>query len=159
MGRRAGPDWSGRALDLGAGSKAYASAMTMTISQLATRAGLTPDTLRYYQKIGLLPPPRRSQAGYRLFDEESLDRLSFIKSAQRVGLKLADIGQLLEVMDNGMCPCGHTERLLHARLAEVDREIARLTALRESMVKTLDSCPADCSDISCWPCGTSSIEC
>ena len=133
--------------------------MTMTISELATRAGLTPDTLRYYQKIGLLPPPARSQAGYRLFEDESLDRLNFIKSAQRVGLKLADIGQLLEVMDNGLCPCGHTERLLHSRLDEVDKEIARLTALRAAMVNTLESCPADCSDLSCWPCGTNTIEC
>lgn len=133
--------------------------MTMTISELATRAGLTPDTLRYYQKIGLLPPPKRSQAGYRLFEDESLDRLNFIKSAQRVGLKLADIGQLLEVMDNGLCPCGHTERLLHSRLAEVDNEIARLTALRAAMVNTLESCPADCSDLNCWPCGANSIEC
>jgi DNA-binding transcriptional MerR regulator len=133
--------------------------MTMTISELASRAGVTPDTLRYYQKIGLLPPPQRSQAGYRLFDEQFVDRLSFIKSAQGLGLKLADIGQLLEVIDKGLCPCGHTERLLQMRLTEVDEEIARLTALREQMVHTLDACPADCADVSCWPCGRNSVDC
>jgi DNA-binding transcriptional MerR regulator len=133
--------------------------MTMTISEFAARAGVTPDTLRYYQRIGLLDPPARSRAGYRLFEEEAIDRLRFIKSAQRVGLKLTDIGQLLEVMDNGLCPCGHTEQLLHTRLAEVDAEIARLTTLREQMVTTLEGCPDECSDLSCWPCATNSIEC
>lgn len=131
----------------------------MTISELAARAKVTADTLRYYQKIGLLPAPQRSQAGYRLFEEASLERLGFIKSARRLGLRLADIGQLLEVMDNGLCPCGHTEQLLKSRLAEVDEEIARLSSLRRDMLSTLEACPADCADLSCWPCGTMPIEC
>jgi DNA-binding transcriptional MerR regulator len=130
----------------------------MTISTLARKAGLSPDTLRYYQRIGLLPPPPRTEAGYRLFDDDSLDRLSFIKTAQSLGLRLKDIGQLLEVMDKGLCPCGHTEQLLQARMAEVDREIERLTTLREAMATTLESCPADCSDLSCWPCGNRDVS-
>jgi DNA-binding transcriptional MerR regulator len=128
--------------------------MSMTISKLASRSGVTSDTLRYYQRIGLLPPPERSRSGYRLFDEASVPRLEFIKTAQSLGLRLKDIGQLLEVMDNGLCPCGHTEQLLQARMAEVDEEIKRLTSLREAMAHTLDDCPADCADTSCWPCGT-----
>jgi DNA-binding transcriptional MerR regulator len=131
---------------------------SMTVSKLAARAGVKPDTLRYYQKIGLLPPPRRTESGYRLFDEDSLGRLRFIKTAQSLGLRLKDIGQLLEAMDKGLCPCGHTEQLLKARMAEVDEEIARLTALRNSMAHTLESCPADCTDPSCWPCGSASAE-
>lgn len=128
--------------------------MSMTVSALATKAGVKPDTLRYYQKIGLLPPPARSEAGYRLFEQDSLHRLAFIKSAQRVGLRLADIRQLLEVMDRGLCPCGHTEDLLRTRMEEVDAEISRLTALREAMARTLESCPADCADPECWPCSS-----
>jgi DNA-binding transcriptional MerR regulator len=131
---------------------------TMTISKLAGKAGVSPDTLRYYQKIGLLPPPKRTEAGYRLFEQDSLGRLSFIKTAQSLGLRLKDIGQLLEVMDKGLCPCGHTEQLLQARMAEVDDEIARLTSLRQSMAHTLESCPADCTDPSCWPCGSQIAE-
>ncbi len=133
--------------------------MSMTISKLASQAGVTADTLRYYQRIGLLPPPRRTSAGYRLFDKDSLDRVAFIKSAQRVGLRLSDVGRLLEVMDRGLCPCGHTEKLLEARLAEVDQEIERLTNLRQAMAHTLEACPADCADPSCWPCGTKLAEC
>jgi DNA-binding transcriptional MerR regulator len=127
--------------------------MSMTVSDLATRSGLSADTIRYYEKIGLLPPPARTEAGYRLFEQASLQRLEFIRSAQGLGLRLKDIGQLLEVMDKGMCPCGHTEDLLTARMAEVDQEIARLTDMREAMSRTLEKCPADCSDPACWPCG------
>jgi DNA-binding transcriptional MerR regulator len=133
--------------------------MSMTISLLATRAGLSPDAVRYYEKIGLLPPPQRTESGYRVFEKGSLDRLQFIKTAQGLGLRLKDIGQLLEVMDKGLCPCGHTEKLLEARMAEVDAEITRLTSLREAMAHTLEHCPADCSDPDCWPCGPQSSEC
>jgi DNA-binding transcriptional MerR regulator len=133
--------------------------MSMTISKLASQAGVTPDTLRYYQRIGLLPPPERTRAGYRLFDEGSVGRLQFIKTAQGLGLRLKDIGQLLEVMDRGLCPCGHTEHLLEARMAEVDEEIRRLTSLREAMAHTLAACPADCTDLNCWPCGMDSASC
>jgi DNA-binding transcriptional MerR regulator len=132
--------------------------MSMRISELAARAGLTPDTLRYYGKVGLLPPPERTEAGYRLFDEDAVARLRFIKTAQRLGLRLKDIAQLLEVMDKGLCPCGHTETLLRARMAEIDEEIARLTTLRGAMAHTLDACPADCADLACWPCGEGSYE-
>jgi DNA-binding transcriptional MerR regulator len=127
--------------------------MSMTVSDLASQAGLSPDTVRYYEKIGLLPPPARTESGYRLFEQGSVGRLEFIKSAQSLDLRLKDIGHLLEVMDKGLCPCGHTEDLLTARMAEVDDEIRRLTTLRESMARTLEQCPADCSDPACWPCG------
>jgi DNA-binding transcriptional MerR regulator len=146
-----------RALDLRVDSKVYPDVMSMTVSKLAERAGLTPDAVRYYEKIGLLPPPERTESGYRLFGHASLSRLEFIKSAQRLGLRLGDIKQLLEVMDNGLCPCGHTEDLLRLRMAEVDEEIRRLTSLRASMAHTLEACPADCSDPACWPCGSKEI--
>ena len=130
----------------------------MTVSQLAGRAGVSPDTLRYYGKIGLLRPPRRTEAGYRLFDEAARARLAFIKGAQRLSLRHDDVKQLLEVMDKGLCPCGHTDRFLRTRMAEVDAEIARLTALRAAMQNTLESCPGDCSDPACWPCGLDACE-
>jgi DNA-binding transcriptional MerR regulator len=132
--------------------------MTMTISKLASQTGVTPDTLRYYQKIGLLPPAERTDAGYRLFDDSYVSRLGFIKSAQRLGLRLKDIAQLLEVMDKGLCPCGHTESLLKSRMNEVDEEIHRLTTLRSAMAQTLESCPADCADPDCWPCDVTFVR-
>ena len=145
-------------LDLGVDSKVYALDMNMTVSDLASQVGLSPDTVRYYEKIGLLPPPARTESGYRLFEQTSVGRLEFIKTAQSLGLRLKDIGQLLEVMDKGLCPCGHTEVLLTARMAEVDEEIKRLTTLREAMASTLEGCPAGCTDPTCWPCGEGSMS-
>src|SRR6266542_67290 len=99
--------------------------MQLTVSALAGQVGLTPDAVRYYERLGLLPPPARSRAGYRLYDQATVDRLRLIKGAQRVGLRLREIGELLEVVDGGQCPCGHTEMLLSQRLAEVDAELIR----------------------------------
>jgi DNA-binding transcriptional MerR regulator len=104
--------------------------MSQTISALAGSLGLRADTLRYYERLGLLRPSDRTTAGYRLYDDEAAERLRFIKDAQRMGLRLVDIKELLEVRDRGRCPCGHTETLVSQRVAEVEAEIVQLEALR-----------------------------
>jgi DNA-binding transcriptional MerR regulator len=113
----------------------------LTVSGLAARVGVSPDAVRYYERLGLLPPPARSAAGYRRYDEGVVERLRFVKGAQRVGLRLREIGELLEVVDRGQCPCGHTEALLRERLAEVDAELARLGALRGELARLLAQRP------------------
>jgi DNA-binding transcriptional MerR regulator len=89
--------------------------IALTVSALADQAGLSPDTVRYYERVGLLPEPARSAAGYRLYDQAAVGRLRLIKGAQRAGLRLREIGELLQVADQGQCPCGHTETLLRQR--------------------------------------------
>ena len=112
---------------------------------MASAVGVRPDTVRYYERVGLLPPPARSPAGYRRYDGSAVERLRFIQGAQRLGLRLADIRTLLDVRDTGTCPCEPAEQLLQRRLAEVDAEIARLTALRVEMAAMVDALPAaDC---------------
>lgn len=96
--------------------------------------GLRSDTLRSYERVGLLEPTGRSAAGYRLYDEASEERLRFIKALQRMGLRLGDIKELLDVRDRGSCPCGHTEVLVERRLAEVQAEIEQLEAVREQLL-------------------------
>jgi DNA-binding transcriptional MerR regulator len=108
--------------------------MSQTISALAHSMGLRADTLRYYERVGLLHPTERTAAGYRVYDEDAKERLRFIKDAQRMGLRLADIRELLEVRDHGRCPCGHTEVLVDRRLAEVEAEIARLNGVRTQLL-------------------------
>lgn len=108
--------------------------MAHTISVLADSLGLSTDTVRYYERLGLLPPPERNQAGYRLYDGEANERLQFIKGAQRMGLRLRDIKELLDVRDRGQCPCGHTQTLVQRRLAEVEAEITQLTAMRRQLL-------------------------
>jgi DNA-binding transcriptional MerR regulator len=113
----------------------------LTVSALAARVGVSPDAVRYYERLGLLAPPERSAAGYRRYDEGAVERLRLVKGAQRVGLRLREIAELLQVVDRGQCPCGHTETLLRERLAEVDTELARLVALRGELAGLLAQAP------------------
>ena len=107
--------------------------------------------MRYYERLGLLPRPARSAAGYRRYDQGAVERLRFVKGAQRVGLRLREIAELLEVMDRGQCPCGHTEALLRQRLAEVDAQLDRLAVLRGELDRLLvegpeRACTADTAE-------------
>jgi DNA-binding transcriptional MerR regulator len=117
----------------------------LRVAELADAVGVAPDTIRYYERAGLLPPPARTPAGYRAYDPGAVDRLRFIQGAQRLGLRLRDIRDLLAIRDTGVCPCEPAEQLLRRRLAELDAEMARLAALRVQMVAMVQALPAaDC---------------
>jgi len=119
----------------------------MSVAQLAARVGVRPDTIRYYDRSGLLPPALRTTGDHRRYDEDSVDRLQFIQGAQRLGLRLRDIANLLAVRDTGSCPCEPAEGLLRQRIDEIDAELARLTALRRDLVRMADALPnSDCPD-------------
>jgi DNA-binding transcriptional MerR regulator len=125
----------------------------LTVSKLADQVGMTPDALRYYERTGLLPKPERTASGYRLYDEETADRLRFIKGAQRLGLRLREIRELLEVLDRGVCPCGHTEAMLRQRAREIDEEIVRLRDLKGQLGRLVQRFPAEaCEGEAGWPC-------
>jgi DNA-binding transcriptional MerR regulator len=114
----------------------------LTVSKLAEEVGTSADTVRYYERIGLLPEADRSPSGYRLYDDEAVERLRFIKRAQRFGLRLEAIGELLDVRRQGLCPCGHTRRFLEARVAELDEEMSSLARLRDDISRMIDELPA-----------------
>jgi len=127
----------------------YVSVMSraMSVAQVAAKVGVRPDTIRYYERAGLLPPAARTSGAHRRYGEETLDRLHFIQGAQRLGLRLRDIATLLEVRDTGNCPCEPAEQLLRQRIAELDAELTRLTALRVDLVRMADALPdQDCPD-------------
>jgi MerR family mercuric resistance operon transcriptional regulator len=111
--------------------------VTQTISQTAAEAGVSPDTLRYYERLGLLDAPERTASGYRVYDAGTAGRVRFIKGAQRTGLRLTDIKDLLEIRDRGACPCGHTRTLVERRIGEVDAELRRLRELRRELTDML----------------------
>jgi DNA-binding transcriptional MerR regulator len=113
----------------------------LTVSKLAERAGTSPDTLRYYERIGLLPEADRSPSGYRLYDDSVAELVGFIKRAQRFGLRLEEIRELVDVRQRGMCPCGHTRVLLERRLADLDEEMTALDRLRGDITDMLDELP------------------
>lgn len=127
--------------------------MAQTISAQATALGLSADTLRYYERLGLLPAAPRTAAGYRLYGEDTAERLRFIRGARHMGLRLADIKELLDIRDRGQCPCGHTKHLVERRLAEVDAEIRQLTAVR-GQLRTLQKRNDECVDAASddWSC-------
>ncbi len=114
----------------------------MRVAELADAVGMSPDTIRYYERVGLLPPPARTPAGYRAYDGGALDRLRFIQGAQRLGLRLREIAELLAIRDTGVCPCEPAEQLLRRRLVELDAEMARLTALRADLVTMVEALPS-----------------
>jgi len=126
----------------------------LKVSDLARETAVTTDAVRYYEKLGLLHPPDRTVTGYRIYDGSVVERLRFIRGAQRVGLRLREISELLEVMDRGQCPCGHTDAMLRGRVEELDHELAELAALRTELVRLVDEhpergCPDESSD---WWC-------
>lgn len=117
----------------------------LTVSRLAAEAGVSGDTVRFYERERLLPEPARTPAGYRAYDDTMVDRMRFIRGAQRLGLTLADIRDLLAVRDTGVCPCEPAQQHLRRRLTEVDAQLEELTALRTQMAAMLQQIPTgDC---------------
>jgi MerR family Zn(II)-responsive transcriptional regulator of zntA len=108
------------------------------IGELAAATGATTKTLRFYEQAGLLRPPQRTAAGYRAYDPGITDRLDFIRRSQRAGLTLAQIREVLAIRDGGDAPCAHVQRLLAERLADLDRQLAELTALRATVAALHD---------------------
>ncbi|GAB3895239.1 hypothetical protein GCM10029964_074840 [Kibdelosporangium lantanae] len=109
---------------------------------------MSPDTVRYYEREGLLAPPPRTASGYRVYPPDAVDRLLFIQGCQRMGLRLREIAELLAVRDTGVCPCEPAEELLRRHIEELDAEMARLAALRADMQATLTSLPdGQCPDV------------
>jgi DNA-binding transcriptional MerR regulator len=120
----------------------------LRVAELAALVGVSPDTIRYYERVGLLAPPPRSSAGYRRYPPDTAERVRFIQGCQRLGLRLRKIADLLAVRDTGTCPCEPAETLLRQRIAELDTELAKLTALRADLVDMVSALPAECPDIS-----------
>jgi len=119
---------------------------TLTVGELADQANVSSHTVRYYDRIGMLPTPHRTAAGYRRYEPDIVHRLRFIRGAQSVGLRLREVRELLTVMDQGQCPCGHTEQLVRQRVADIDADIRRLHDLRAELARLLEqaqSCPPD----------------
>lgn len=108
--------------------------INVRIGELADRLGLNPKTIRYYEGIGLLPEPERSPSGYRDYGEQTAELLTFIRTAQRLGLKLDEVREILALRNRGEPPCGYVRALLHRQVGEIDQRIAELRQLRKDLV-------------------------
>ncbi|GAB4005537.1 heavy metal-responsive transcriptional regulator [Glycomyces albus] len=111
--------------------------VNLTVGKVAEAVGVSADTIRYWEREGLFPPPERSPAGYRRYDADAVDRGRFIRTCQSAGLRLSDIADLLAVRDTGMCPCEPAGPHLERRIGEVAAEIERLEGLRDQLTSML----------------------
>jgi len=109
------------------------------IGEVARRATIGVDTLRYYEKLGLLAPAGRTDSGYRLYDDDVFERISFIRKAQSIGFTLEEIGRIVADAAQGRTPCAEVRRMAASRLAELDDRLRELNRLRRDLRKTLDT--------------------
>lgn len=107
----------------------------MRIGELADKVGVNPKTIRFYEGIGVLPEPDRTPSGYRDYSDADFGRLVFVKRAQRLGLTLDEIGEILAVRERGQRPCDYVLGVLQRERAAIDRRIAELRELRAELAE------------------------
>ena len=116
------------------------------IGELAIRCGVSPDTIRFYEREGLLPAPRRTASGHRVYDRETFLRLQFIRRAQGIGLTLQDIGEILLLRDRKDPQASqYITRRLRSRAEAIDREIAKLRVYRRLLDQGIRLCETSAS--------------
>jgi DNA-binding transcriptional MerR regulator len=113
---------------------------TLTIGQLGQATGTKIETIRYYEKIGLLPEPRRTSGNYRCYAAEHLQRLGFIRRARELGFSIEDVRELLKLAAHGEEPCQEVDQLAARHLETTEQKIEALTRLRRELRDTLASC-------------------
>lgn len=115
--------------------------MMFKIGQLAKLADVTPDTVRYYEKQGMMDHHVRTEGGYRLYSDQDLQRLRFIRYAKQLGFTLETIAELLSIrVDPEHHTCEESKSIVDARLQEVEGKIAELARMRESLKRLSDAC-------------------
>lgn len=112
----------------------------LRIGELAAQSGVTPDTLRYYERLGLMPRACRTAGGFRLFPKGATARVRFIKQAQANGLSLAEIRQLLACRDGGVDRCRRVHRLLGLKLAEIQTKLVQLREFEQVLRDQMAQC-------------------
>src|ERR1700758_3836053 len=112
----------------------------MRTMQVARRAGVNAQTLRYYERRGLLPNPPRTASGYRTYEPGAVRIVRFIKRAQELGFSLAEIEMLLHLADGGPESCDAARQLARHKVAEMDTKIATLNAMRASLTQLIATC-------------------
>lgn len=122
----------------------------MKIGQLADLTSVSAKTIRYYESIGLLDDPPRTDSGYRQYDDAAVDRVQFIRDAQATGLSLSEIASVLDLKEAGEGTCAHTAALLDRHLHDIEVQIERLVQARGMLRELSDRArsldPAACVD-------------
>jgi Cd(II)/Pb(II)-responsive transcriptional regulator len=112
----------------------------MRISELGRAASVDIETIRYYEKAGLLPAPARQINGYRAYGHDHLERLAFIRHCRALDMSLADISRLLDFLDHPETPCADIDHLVDAQLARVQARLASLAVLEKELLALRQRC-------------------
>lgn len=110
------------------------------VGQLAEEVGINTETVRYYEKLKLLPKPKRKESRYRVYDEIDLKRLLFIKRAKELGFTLKEIKELFGLRIDSEAKCGDVKHLTKHKLEDVDNRISDLKKIRNILIKLIDQC-------------------
>ncbi len=128
----------------------------LQVSEVSRKLGVNPQTLYFYERIGLIPSPSRTESGYRLYADKDLERLTFIARAKALGLTLEEIGEILTLKDKaGMGCCYVVHDRLKAKVDQIQQTIQQLQALRDDLLPLIAQCDRgiltareECAD--CW---------
>lgn len=112
----------------------------MTIGKLAKRAGISADAIRFYEDEGILLPAEKTEAGYRMYGDDAVRRLSFIKHAQQCGMTLSEIRQLLELKSDDYSCCGDVRSLAMQKKMQIEQKIQAMQAMSQALTELIDIC-------------------
>jgi DNA-binding transcriptional MerR regulator len=131
-----------KSLDYGSGSTLYDSEVIMQESflrsgQLAQLAGVSADTLRHYERKGVLARPRRGPNGYREYPATALQRVQLVRRSLAVGFTLDELANILGVRDRGGAPCAEVRQLIAVKLSDLETQLSEMMALRDELRTTL----------------------
>jgi Hg(II)-responsive transcriptional regulator len=113
---------------------------TISIGQVARQAGVGIETIRFYEREGLLEEPARGVSGYRQYPEQVVKRIRFIKRAQRLGFSLKEITELLLLRVDAQTTCEKVKQRTEAKIAEVERKLVELQRMRQALLKVASLC-------------------
>jgi len=117
------------------------AAAPLVIGELAAHTGTTPEAIRYYERVGVLPVPARAGGGrYRRYGPADVERLGFVRRAREFGFSLEEVRDLLGLADQPDWPCAEVDHLARTHLAQVNERLARLTTLRDELERVIGAC-------------------
>ncbi len=114
----------------------------LLIGEVATRSGISRKALRVYEAAGIIPKPRRTPSGYRLYDNGALELVAFVRQAQRLGFTLDEIKEIISMKRSGHAPCPHVRDLVNRKATELDQTLADLQEVRRGLRALLRRWPS-----------------
>lgn len=115
----------------------------LQVGEVSRKLGVNPQTLYFYERIGLIPAPQRTSSGYRLFDKKDIERLAFITQTKALGLTLDEIKEILMFQDGKLLTCSEFKERLSEKVQQIEANIRQLISLRDQLLPLIDLCQSN----------------